>query len=133
MKEMKPLDFSEIPAEWQQARVRYSRQQGTGHIIEIEFLESSLKGRRTEARRIGVQSRKSKRAKLMKSRRWRKKRKIDCTACGKKSCTGHHFCRSCAGKMTWRMRCLGETQAEAAFAVMVEVQEENDGNTIRAD
>ena len=119
----KPLDFSAITADWQPARVRYSRKQGVGHIIEIEFLDGSLKGKRTEARRIAVRSRKARRTKKRLMQAWRDRHKIDCTACGKPSCTNHHFCRSCAGKMAWRMVNLGETQAEAAFAVMVEVQE----------
>ena len=117
------MNFSEIPADWQPARVRYSRRQGPGHIIEIEFLDGPLKGKRAEARKLKRQTRALTRYNRLKTRARRKALRTPCPACGKPSGPRGDFCGSCASSI----RELNMDYLTAAATVIMKyAQEEND-------
>jgi len=111
-------DFSQIPVEWQEARVRHKRQQGTGHIIEIEFLGGELAGEKTEARRMPITSAKALETKRNRSREWYASNKVPCPGgCGRMVTPGG-FCQRGGGLKSARQRYKGEEKQEAAFNVM---------------
>ena len=121
------MNFSQIPADWQPARVRIGRTQGPAHILEVEFLGGPLAGRRLEARKLEHITPGRRRLTRMRLRRRRKANRVPCTACGKLSSGQSSFCFSCAGAIKIRQR-YGMTYLEAAAAVIMKhAQEENDG------
>jgi len=117
-------DFSKVPDYWQDARVRIGRRQGTSHILEVEFLDGPLEGKRLEARRLPLPTTRAEKRKLrIKHKRLRDSHRIPCKICGRLSCERADFCLSCSRRVLNRMRDLGLTKAEAVFMVMQEMVE----------